>query len=79
MEIDEFPLGNKIIPVGYMPSEDDPCIHQLHGQIVKMYQIPTKDISGISLSDNDLKAMPLIYVFDVQNSIEGQCTECDGA
>ena len=79
MEIDAFPLGNKIIPVGYMPSEDDPCIHQLHGQIVKMYQIPTKDISGISLSDNDLKAMPLIYVFDVQNSIEGQCTECDGA
>lgn len=77
MEIDAFPLGNKIIPVGYMPSEDDPCIHQLHGQIVKMYQIPTKDISGISLSDNDLKAMPLIYVFDVQNSIEGQCTECD--
>jgi hypothetical protein len=78
MQLETFPQGNKIIPVGYMPSYDDPCKHQFHGQIVKMYQIPLKGIKGISLSQEDLKAAPIIYVFDVQNAIEGQCEECEG-
>jgi len=78
MELETFPKGNKIIPVGYIPSFDDPCKHQFHGQIVKMYQIPLKGIKGISLSQEDLKAAPVIYVFDVQNAIEGQCDECAG-
>ena len=78
MELETFPKGNKIIPVGYIPSFDDPCKHQFHGQIVKMYQIPLKSIKGISLSQEDLKAAPIIYLFDVQNAIEGQCDECAG-
>jgi hypothetical protein len=74
--LETFPKGNKLIPVGYMPSFDDPCKHQFHGQIVKMQQIPTKNMQGLNLSDNDLKAAPVIYVFDVQNAVEGQCEEC---
>jgi hypothetical protein len=76
MKAVNFPLGNKIIPVGFMPKATNPCIHVLNGLVVKMYQVSLKDIQGLSMSPADLKASPVIYYFDVPNSIEGQCEEC---
>jgi hypothetical protein len=76
MDSQTFPEGNKLIPIGYMPSYDDPCKHQYHGQVVRMYQIPLKTLKGLSLSQADMNATPVMYVFDAQNAIEGQCEEC---
>ena len=76
MDSPTFPEGNKLIPIGYMPSYDNPCKHQFHGQVVRMYQIPLKTLKGLSLSQEDMNAAPVMYVFDAQNAIEGQCEEC---
>ncbi len=76
MDSESFPLGNKLIPIGYFTEKDDPCKHQFNGQIVKMYQINVNNIKGLSMSDADKKAVPVLYLFDAQNAIEGQCEEC---
>ena len=76
MDLEQFPQGNKIIPVGYNPTIDDPCKHEFNGQIVKMQQINIKDLTGLSLSQKDINAAPVLYFFDVQNAVEGQCEDC---
>jgi hypothetical protein len=76
MDLEQFPGGNKIIPVGYNPTIDDPCKHAFNGQIVKMQQINIKDLTGLSLSQQDINSAPVLYFFDVQNAVEGQCEDC---
>jgi len=75
--LEQFPAGNQLIPIGYYPDFEDPCKLSLHGQLVKMYQVPFAKIKGISMSEGDLKKTPVFYYFDVQNAVEGQCEECD--
>lgn len=76
MKADGYPLGFKTQAIGHHPNTDDPCVSNVHGQIVRMYQIEMHSIKGLTFCPIQLKKTPYLYLFDAQNDKEGSCTEC---
>lgn len=76
MKASGYPQGFKNQAVGYHPNIDNPCVSNIHGQIVRMYQIEIHSIKGLTYCPEQLKLTPYFYYFDVQNDKEGDCEAC---
>jgi hypothetical protein len=76
MKASGYPQGFKNQAVGHHPNTNNPCVSNIHGQIVRMYQIEIHDVRGLSYCPEQLKLTPYFYYFDVQNDKEGDCEAC---